>query len=54
MVTGSVSGPILKWNIIAVRAHERGISLWNKGGSRKKNGAQKRPGQDAVARNCPQ
>lgn len=54
VVTGSVSGPIMKWNIIAVRAHEGGISLSGKGESRKKKGAQKRPGQGAVSRNCPQ
>lgn len=32
----SVSGPIMKWNIIAMRAHEGGISSSGKGKSRKK------------------
>lgn len=52
-VSGPVSGPVMKWNMMAARACEGGISSWGKGGSRER-GTQKRPGQDAVPRDCPQ
>lgn len=53
VATGPVSGPIVKWIVISVRACGGGICSWGKEEAEERVYG-KRPGQDAVSRTCPQ